>query len=315
MTGMQCNGNEQGFVLLSGDLKPQEEKNPPVYGSGGRMASHIIAIAVAVIIILVIASGVVVNEAMRPPGPGLTNGTQDTQDEIFQVSTTDALSASLYDGVTTAGEVEKHGDFGSGTFEGIDGELIALDGKFYQARADGTVRTVDPAMEISFATVKFFRQDTSFTETGGKDLADLEQEISRQLPSKNLMYAIKVRGTFPDITVRAIPKQDKPYPPLADAAAQESILHLKSSTGTLIGFYFPSSFSGLNVPGYHFHYISDDHTKGGHVLDLTTPDSSLTVMADQASEIVVSLPATGDFISAGLPKGTTSNITSIETKT
>ncbi len=302
-------------MLVPGDPKQQEGKNSTPYGNGGRMASHIIAIAIALVIILVIAGGVVINDAMKPQASGPSNVTNSNADDLFQVSTIDALSSSLYDGVTTVGEIRQHGDFGTGTFEGLDGELIELDGTVYQAKADGTVRKADDTMEIPFAEVKFFRQDMSFTIPGGKNMSDSEQDMDSHLPSKNLIYAIKARGTFPDITVRAIPKQEKPYPSLADAAGQESVLHLKDSTGTLVGFYFPASFSGVNVPGYHIHYISDDHSKGGHVLDFTGPATALTVSADQVSEIVISLPTTGDFIGANLSKGSSSgSITSIETK-
>ena len=315
MTRMQCNENIREVFQVSGDLKREEEKNSMVYGNGGRLASHIIAIAIALIVILVIAGGVIINDAVKSQVSGPSNMTGSSADDLFQVSTIDALSSSLYDGVTSVGEIRQHGDFGTGTFEGLDGELIELDGTVYQAKADGTVIKADDAMEIPFAEVKFFRQDLSFDIPGGKNMSDSEQDLGSHLPSKNLIYAIKARGTFPDITVRAIPKQEKPYPLLADASRQESILHLKNSTGTLVGFYFPASFSGVNVPGYHIHYISDDRSKGGHVLDFTGPANGLTVSADQVSEIVISLPTTGDFISANLSQGASSgSLTSIETK-
>jgi acetolactate decarboxylase len=138
--------------------------------------------------------------------------TNANADDLFQVSTIDALSSSVFDGVITVGEIQKHGDFGTGTFEGLDGELMELDGIVYQARSDGTVRKADPSMKIPFADVKFFRQDTVFDIPGGNNMADIERDLDTHLPSGNLMYAIKAKGTFPDITVRAIPKQERPYP-------------------------------------------------------------------------------------------------------
>jgi acetolactate decarboxylase len=303
------------MMLMPGDLKQQEEKSSTIYGNGGRLASHIIAISVALVIILVIAAGVIINDAVKSQDQDLLNTTNGNADDLFQASTIDALSSGLYDGVTTVGEVRKHGDFGTGTFEGLDGELIALDGVVWQARSDGTVRKAEPSMKIPFADVKFFRQDYIFDISGGNSMSDTERDIGMHLPSGNLMYAIKARATFPDITVRAIPRQYKPYPLLVTAAGQEAIIHLKNSTGTLVGFYFPLSFNGVNIPGYHLHYISDDHSKGGHVLDFTGPDGTLTVSADQISEIVISLPTTGDFIGANLSKGSAAgSIASIETK-
>jgi acetolactate decarboxylase len=306
---------ETGKDPMPGDLNAREETNPGVSRNGGRAAFHIIAIAAALIIILVIAGGVIVNDAMKPQHQGFSNATGMETDGVFQVSTIDALSSGLYDGVATVGEIQQHGDFGSGTFEGMDGELIALDGSVYQATSDGSVRLADPSKRVPFAEVKFFRQDLVFDIPGGKTMSDTENDMAMQFPSKNLVYAIKARATFPDITVRAIPKQEKPYPLLVTAAAQESIFHLKNSTGTIVGFYFPDSFNGVNIPGYHLHFISDDRSKGGHVLDFRGPDTNLTIVADKVSTIIVTLPTTGDYLSADLSKGSSSgNIASIETK-
>jgi acetolactate decarboxylase len=300
---------------MPGDQRLRDETNSGDSGNGGRAASHFIVIAAALIIILVIAGGVIINDAVKSQEQGVSNTTGGDADALFQVSTIDALSSGIYDGVATVGEIQQYGNFGSGTFEGLDGELIALDGTVYQAGSDGTVRNADPSMKVPFAEMKFFSQDLVFEIPGGKNMSDTEHDMARQLPSENLVYAIKARATFPDITVRAIPKQEKPYPLLVTAAGQESIFHLKNSTGTIVGFYFPASFSGVNVPGYHLHYISDDRTKGGHVLDFTGPGTNLTVYADKVSKIIITLPTTGDFLSADLSKGSSSGgIASIETK-
>jgi acetolactate decarboxylase len=300
---------------MPGDLKAREETDSGGPGNGGRAASHIIAIAAALIIILVIAGGVIINDAMKPQAQGYLNTIGMDPDGLFQVSTIDALSAGVFDGAASVGEIQQHGDFGSGTFEGLEGELIALDGVVYQARSDGSVKVADPSMKVPFAEEKFFRQDLVFDIPGGKTMSDTENDISRQFASKNLVYAIKVRATFPEITVRAIPKQEKPYPLLVTAAGQESIFHLKNSSGTIVGFYFPDSFNGVNVPGYHLHFITDDRTKGGHVLDFRGPTTNLTVAADKVSTIIITLPTTGDYLSTDLSKGSSSgSIASIETK-
>ena len=299
---------------MPGDQRLMDEPRTGSSGNGGRVASHIIVIAAALIVILVIAMGVIVNDAMKPQVKGLPNATTQYDDGVFQVSTIDALSSGVYDGAATIGEIQQQGDFGIGTFESLDGELIALDGTVYQARSDGSVRIADSSTRVPFAEMKFFRQDLTFDTPGGKNMSVTENDITRQLPSRNLAYAIKARATFPDITVRAIPKQEKPYPPLATAAGEEAIYHLKNSTGTIVGFYFPASFSGVNVQGYHLHFISDDRTKGGHVLDFAGPDSNMTVYVDKVSEITVSLPTSGDYLSADLSKGSSAGIASVETK-
>lgn len=307
--------NERRMDRMQGDSSVREETIPGGSGNGGRAASHVIAIAAALIIILVIAGGVIVNDSMKPQAQGFSNATGVDPDGVFQVSTIDALSAGVFDGAATVGEIQRHGDFGSGTFEDLEGELVALDGTVYQARSDGTVIRADPSMNVPFAEMKFFRQDLAFDVQGGKTMSVTESEIDRRLPSVNLPYAIKARATFPDITVRAIPKQEKPYPLLVTAAGQESIFHLKNSTGTIVGFYFPESFRGVNVPGYHLHFISDDRTKGGHVLDFTGPETNLTVSVDKVSTVVITLPTTGDYLNKNLSEGSSPGIiASIETK-
>ena len=80
-------------------------------------------------------------------------------DEVTQISTYPALERGLYDGDVTYAQLAQAGNFGIGTFDGMDGEMISLDGQFYQARSDGSVRRADRALETPYATVTFFTAD------------------------------------------------------------------------------------------------------------------------------------------------------------
>ena len=77
--------------------------------------------------------------------------------QLFQTSTLQALMAGVYDGDLTFQALARHGDFGLGTFDALDGEMIALDGTFYQIKADGRVSPVAGAMKTPFAAVTFFK--------------------------------------------------------------------------------------------------------------------------------------------------------------
>ena len=66
--------------------------------------------------------------------------------DIFQVSVMSALLDGVYDGEMTIGELLTHGDFGLGTFDALDGELLVLDGEAHQLHADGGARRADPAI-------------------------------------------------------------------------------------------------------------------------------------------------------------------------
>lgn len=50
----------------------------------------------------------------------------DFSPELFQYSTLEALLGGVYDGEVTVGELLTHGDFGLGTFNSLDGEMIIL---------------------------------------------------------------------------------------------------------------------------------------------------------------------------------------------
>jgi acetolactate decarboxylase len=138
----------------------------------------------------------------------------------FQVSTLGALSAGVYQGSATVAQLKQHGDFGLGTFEGLDGEMVVLDGKVYQVKTDGVAYAVADRVKTPFYTVTSFRKDRSLPLTGKMTYRAMQQQIDRQLPSLNLPYAIRIQGTFPELKVRSVPKQTPPYRPLSDVVKQ-----------------------------------------------------------------------------------------------
>ena len=218
-------------------------------------------------------------------------------DIIFQVSTIDALMQSVYDGVIDIGELKGHGDFGIGTFEGIDGEMVAENGDYYQVRSDGTAYPVSDDMTTPFATVTYFEADLT-ANVSASNITELELVLDEIIPSKNLFYAIRIEGIFPYVKTRSIPKQSKPYPPLLDLAANQSVFEFDMVAGTIVGFYTPEFASGLNVPGYHLHLITADRVAGGHILDLALNGSLAEI--DITPELDMLLPTSGDFIGVDL---------------
>ena len=49
---------------------------------------------------------------------------------IYQTSLMSALLSGVYEGETTMADLLQHGDFGLGTFNHLDGEMIAFNRKF-----------------------------------------------------------------------------------------------------------------------------------------------------------------------------------------
>lgn len=186
----------------------------------------------------------------------------------FQVSTFGALNAGVYEGAITLTELKKHGDFGIGTLDGLDGEAVVLDRQVYQIRSDGVAYSVRDEAKTPFSTVTFFQKDRSLRLTGQLTYQALQQQINQQLPTQNLPYAIRIQGTFPYLKVRSVPKQTPPYRPLNDVVSQQQcVFELRNVPGTLVGFRLPQFLKGVNVAGYHFHFITSDHKRGGHLID------------------------------------------------
>jgi len=239
-----------------------------------------------------------------------TAGSVD-HETLYQVSTIDALLQGVFGGVQTVGELKHHGDFGIGTFDALDGEMTVLDGVVYQAKADGKIYTVSDSQTTPFATVTYFSKDRSATTNAPMNMTIFTSEMEKQLPTGNMIYAVRMHGTFPSVKVRAIPAQKKPYPTLAEASKNQSVYTYADTTGTIVGFYTPVFVKGINVPGYHLHYISDDHTQGGHILDLTVP-AGTTVEYDVTPGFTMALPTSGDFTGVDLSQDKSKELAMVE---
>lgn len=222
----------------------------------------------------------------------------DESDSIFQTSTIDALMEGVYDGDFTFGELKKHGDFGLGTLNDLDGEMIGLDGVFYQVRSDGKVFVVPDTARTPFAAVTFFEADKSVTLTKPLGCRELESYIETLLPSKNIFYALRVEGLFDNVKTRSVPKQKKPFPPLTEAVKRQTYFELEDVRGTMAGFWLPEYMKEINAAGFHLHFISEDRGSGGHVLDCVIKDVKIGI--DYSRGLDVSLPETGDFYNADL---------------
>ena len=235
----------------------------------------------------------------------------DDRDMLYQVSTIDALMLGVFDGVQPVKELITHGDFGIGTFEALDGEMIVIDGVVYHAKADGSISTADDNQMTPFATVTYFSKDFTAITSAPMNLSEFTSVMETQLPTGNMIYAVRMHGTFPSMKVRARPPQGKPYPTLSEAAKNQSVYTYTGTTGTIVGFYTPVFFRSVNVPGYHLHYLSDDHETGGHILDMTVPPAT-TVEYDITPGFAMALPTSGDFTGIDLSRDLTEELAKVE---
>jgi acetolactate decarboxylase len=233
------------------------------------------------------------------------------RETLYQVSTIDALMQGVDDGILPVGELKKHWDFGIGTFDKLDGEMIVLGGVVYKAKADGRIYQVTDNVTTPFATVTYFDKDFFVTTDKTMNLSSFTSTMAGRLPTGNMIYAVQMHATYPSMKVRAIPAQHKPYPMLADAAKNQSVYTYSNTTGTVLGFYTPVFFKGLNVEGYHLHFISDDRQTGGHILDFTVP-ANTTVVYDITPGFTMGLPTSGDFTGVNLSQDLSTDLAKVE---
>ena len=208
-----------------------------------------------------------------------TNGAAQDRDVMYQVSLLQSLVNGDYHGSITLAELKQHGDTGIGTFDGLNGELIMLDGKTYRAAGDGSVEAVTDDVTIPFSVVTFMDADK---KKQLKDIvsfdalcAELNQMVAER--GKNQFYMIRIDGAFREVNVRSVYAQHGTYRRLTEVMEDDQTFYdYQDVEGTIIGLYCPPYMSYLNAVGWHMHFISKDRTKGGHVLGMNIADAELT---------------------------------------
>jgi len=243
-------------------------------------------------------------------GSMLAPGCGQQRETLFQTSTIPALMAGVYDGRMTCAELKTHGDTGLGTFNALDGEMVMLEGTVYQVRGDGTAHPAPDDARTPFAAVTFFEADRTDRADAPMKLDDLTKHIDGMLPSRNLPFAVRVRGRFRYVRTRSVPRQRRPYPPLLEVVKNQPVFEFRKVSGTLVGFRMPEYVEGVNVPGYHLHFLTADRTAGGHVLDLVT--DKVTIEIDSCRSIFIELPRTRDFDDSDLTGGTRGELEKVE---
>ena len=219
---------------------------------------------------------------------GCAHSPEKPQVVLFQVSTIQNLFEGDYEGKLSYEDLKKQGDFGMGTFEGLDGEMIAVDGSYFQIRADGVAYPTYDTMSSPFATVTQFKPAKLDVSDKAMNYAELQKHLDGLIGSKKKVYAFKITGDFESVKTRSIPKQVKPYPPIMEAGKSQKISEFKNTDGVMVGFYFPEYMKTVSGSGYHFHFISSERKNGGHLLDCRS--KSITIEICNITEVNLVLP-------------------------
>jgi acetolactate decarboxylase len=227
----------------------------------------------------------------------LVHHREHPQHELFQTSTVHALLAGAYEGDLTIGQLLEHGDLGLGTLNGLDGELIVLDGEAWKAELDCTLTRPGRSARTPYAVVAQFTPGEPLELDGPLSGEQLEQRLRAAGRVTDRPDAIRIDGRFASVHVRSVPKQCKPYPPLSEAISHQHIVELEDVDGTMVGFRFPDPLDGIEMSGFHLHFASADRGRGGHVLSYTVLDG--VVWVDEATDFHVELPPAVDVPASG----------------
>jgi acetolactate decarboxylase len=207
---------------------------------------------------------------------------------LFQASTIGALLEGAFEGDVSFAELAEQGDHGLGTVNHLDGEMVALDGRFYRADVEGRIDELPGSERTPFAVVVPLDPDADFRLEEALDHDALLAAIEKRIPSGAITSAVRIDGRFPLVEARSVPRQEPPYRPLTAIVADQHVFRLSDVEGSMVGFRFPAYVEGIEVSGWHLHFISGDRSCGGHVLD--SRSSSLRVRLDSSCELHVELP-------------------------
>ena len=218
---------------------------------------------------------------------------------VYLSAPINALVEGLYVENTTMAEIKQHGDFGLGTFNFLDGEMVLLDGYVYQIRSDGHVYHVKDDEKSPFACVTFFNPDTFDDLENSDNSKGFYDLLNTLIPSENMLYAIRVDGTFDHVKTRIVPRSEN-YRPLVEATKNQPVFDFHDVRGCLAGFYTPRFMESLNAPGYHMHFLSEDRQHGGHLIECAL--GRVRIGIQHIPKLDVGLPITLDYLTTDLTR-------------
>jgi acetolactate decarboxylase len=216
---------------------------------------------------------------------------------LYVSSPVNALVQGIFREDKTLQQLLEHGNFGLGTFDGLDGEMVLVDGIFYQLKSDGSTVIPDLSTGTPYACVTHFNPVQSFNAPSNATYIGLQEAITKVMLSNNLIYAIRVEGTFLKIRARSVPKQDA-YRTLVQVSEEQKEFNYEHISGQLVGYWTPDFMHSISVPGFHLHFLSEEKNHGGHLLDCLTGD--VKVSLQPLDQLNLDLPHTIEYLNANL---------------
>ncbi|VAW58385.1 Alpha-acetolactate decarboxylase [hydrothermal vent metagenome] len=158
------------------------------------------------------------------------------------------------------------GDFGIGTFNDTNGELIAIGGEIYRTCHDGSAEKItDFSEKTPYSIMTKFFPDETHNISQHLNMDEAYSYFDSLITRPDHIHAVAINATFKKICTRAPKPQKPPYKDLQTLISEQKESHFENIEGTIVGFYTPDYLSALGVPGYHLHFIDNARQHGGHV--------------------------------------------------
>jgi len=185
---------------------------------------------------------------------------------IYFVSVVDALFNNVLESNISVSDVLKHGGFGIGTLDSVEGEMVIYENSVYTATGEGDLHCVEGSSKTPMAIVTNFIPSISI-EAKNVSFKKLLEIIDDKIINKNLLYAVKIEGVLSEIVLRCHDKQSRPFDEFKVILNKSKIFKKNNIKGVLVGFKLPHYIKNVNLVGYHFHFVDEKRKIGGHVYD------------------------------------------------
>ena len=236
------------------------------------------------------------------------------KNKVYQVSTLQALALGYTRAVINVEDLLKEGDTGLGTFEDVNGEMIVMEGRCFRADQNGDVTVVSPDTGVPFAAVAKLYGEQQFQLGNMPDITSVRNELTRKIEERfglNSMHVVRIDGLFEKVDARSEAPYRSHHITLKEVLGKnQKAFMFENIRGALVGVYFPDYMDGINMPGWHLHFISEDRSKGGHVFDVSVLEGVAKV--DKISNIYINLPKEAAFDTYSLKQDLQDEIKSVE---
>jgi acetolactate decarboxylase len=236
------------------------------------------------------------------------------ENKMYQVSTLQALALGYSRAVISVKELLQEGDTGLGTFEDVNGEMIVMEGHCYRADKDGHVTVVPSQTGVPFAAVAKLYGEQQFPLMNMPDITSVRTELTRKIEERfglNSMHVVRIDGFYERVDARSEAPYRSHHISLKEVLGQTQKAFLfENIRGSLVGVYFPDYMDGINMPGWHLHFLSEDRSKGGHVFDVSVREG--TAKVDKITDLFIKLPKEAVFDTYSLKQDLQDEIKSVE---